>query len=40
MIMKEGKIVEIGDVDDVYFESQHAYTKELLAAAGIIEEGD
>lgn len=40
MIMKEGKIVEIGDVDDVYFESQHPYTKELLSAAGIIEEGD
>ena len=40
MIMKEGRIVEIGDVDDVYFESQHPYTKELLTAAGIIEEGD
>ena len=40
MIMQEGKIVEIGDVDDVYFESQHPYTRELLEAAGIIEEGD
>ena len=40
MIMKEGKIVEIGDVDEVYFESQHPYTKELLTAAGIIEDGD
>jgi len=40
MIMKEGEIVEIGDVDDVYFESRHPYTRELLEAAGIIEEGD
>lgn len=40
MIMKEGRIVEIGDVDDVYFETKHPYTKELLTAAGIIEEGD
>ena len=35
MIMKDGTIVESGDVDTVYFSPQHEYTKELLEAAGI-----
>ena len=35
MIMKEGRIVESGDADEVYFHPRHPYTKELLEAAGI-----
>ncbi|HIY61009.1 MAG TPA: ATP-binding cassette domain-containing protein [Candidatus Eisenbergiella pullistercoris] len=35
MVMKEGRIVESGDVDEVYFHPRHPYTKELLEAAGI-----
>ena len=35
MVMKEGRIVESGDVDEVYFHPQHPYTKELLEAAGV-----
>ncbi|HJC56059.1 MAG TPA: ATP-binding cassette domain-containing protein [Candidatus Eisenbergiella intestinipullorum] len=38
MVMKEGRIVESGDVDEVYFSPKHPYTKELLEAAGIGEE--
>ena len=38
MIMKDGTIVESGDVDTVYFYPQHEYTKELLEAAGIGED--
>lgn len=38
MIMKDGQIVESGSIDSVYFSPQHAYTKELLEAAGILEE--
>ena len=37
MVMKDGCIVESGDVDEVYFHPQHPYTKELLEAAGIGE---
>lgn len=40
MIMKEGEIVERGDVEDVYSFPQHEYTKQLLLAAGIAEEGE
>ena len=40
MIMKEGRIVESGDVDRVYFHPEHPYTKMLLEAADIREEGD
>ncbi len=40
MIMKEGQIVESGDVEQVYFHPRHEYTKALLEAAGIEEEGD
>ena len=38
MIMKDGTIVESGDVDTVYFYPQNEYTKELLEAAGIGED--
>ncbi len=40
MIMKDGQIVESGDVDQVYFHPRHEYTKTLLEAAGIEAEGD
>ncbi len=40
MVMKDGCIVESGDVDEVYFHPQHPYTKELLEAAGIEDETD
>lgn len=40
MIMKEGQIVESGDVDRVYFHPEHPYTRMLLEAADIREEGD
>ena len=39
MIMKDGEIVESGDVDDVYFHPKHPYTKNLLEAAGIESPG-
>lgn len=35
MIMKEGEIVEIGDVEEVYANPKHPYTQQLLKAAGI-----
>lgn len=38
LIMKDGEIVESGDVDTVYFSPQHPYTKTLLRAAGIMED--
>lgn len=37
MIMKGGRIVEKGPVEQVYFHYQNAYTGELLRAAGICE---
>lgn len=40
MIMQKGEIVECGDIEDVYFSPEHSYTKSLLNAAGILEEGD
>ena len=33
MIMKSGKIVEMGELQDVYFNPQHPYTKSLMDAA-------
>ena len=33
MVMKSGKIVEMGELDDVYFNPQHEYTKSLMDAA-------
>lgn len=38
IILEEGRIVEEGEVERVYFEPVHPYTKALLAAAGIREE--
>lgn len=35
LIMKQGQIVEIGDVEEVYENPKHPYTKQLLEAAGI-----
>jgi peptide/nickel transport system ATP-binding protein len=32
MVMKEGKIVETGDADEIYFHPQHPYTQKLIAA--------
>jgi len=32
IVMKEGKIIETGDADDVYFNPQQPYTQELIAA--------
>ena len=32
IVMKRGKIVENGDVEDVFLHPQHDYTKELIAA--------
>ena len=40
MVMKDGCIVESGEVDEVYFHPRHPYTKELLEAAGIGEEAE
>ena len=38
MIMKDGRLVEQGTVEEVYFNPKTEYTKELLTAAGINEE--
>ncbi len=35
MIMKEGRVVEQGESDEVYFSPRHPYTGGLIAAAGI-----
>lgn len=35
IIMHEGQIVEEGEPEQVYFSPKHAYTKQLLEAAGI-----
>jgi ABC-type oligopeptide transport system ATPase subunit len=37
MVMKDGKIVETGDADQVYFHPQHAYTKKLIASIPAVE---
>ena len=38
MVMKDGVIVESGEVDEVYFHPKHPYTRELLEAAGMEED--
>ncbi len=40
MVMKDGRIVESGEVDEVYFHPKHPYTKMLLEAADIQAEGE
>lgn len=35
MILKDGRVVEMGDVEQVYFEPQNEYTQNLLKSAGI-----
>ena len=35
IIMKEGQLIEKGEVDDIYFHPKEQYTKELLKSAGI-----
>ena len=32
MVMKDGKIVETGEADQIYFHPQHSYTKKLIAS--------
>ena len=39
LILQDGEIVEEGPVEEVFFSPKHAYTKTLLEAAGILEEG-
>ena len=38
MIMRKGRIVEHGETEQVYFNPQHEYTKNLLISAGILDE--
>ena len=38
-VMYQGEIVEYGDVDQVLYASEHAYTQKLLAAIPVIETG-
>ena len=38
MIMQKGRIVELGDVEEVYDNPKEIYTKQLLMAAGVREE--
>ena len=35
MVMKNGEIVEVGAIDEVYHNPKHAYTKLLIESAGI-----
>lgn len=35
MILKDGRIAEMGDVEQVYFQPKDEYTKQLLTSAGI-----
>jgi peptide/nickel transport system ATP-binding protein len=35
-VMNKGKIVEMGDTQQIFGNPQHAYTQELLAAAPLL----
>jgi peptide/nickel transport system ATP-binding protein len=37
MVMKDGKIVETGGADQIYFHPQHPYTKKLIASIPAVE---
>jgi peptide/nickel transport system ATP-binding protein len=37
LVLKDGRVVEQGDIDDVFARPQHAYTQQLLAAIPRIE---
>ena len=37
LVMRKGKVVETGDSDEVYENPQHPYTKQLLAAAPVLD---
>jgi len=37
MVMKDGKIVEMDDADQVYFHPKHAYTKKLISSIPVQE---
>ncbi len=37
MVMKEGKIIEAGDADEIYFHPQQSYTQKLIAAIPILQ---
>ena len=42
-VMRQGKVVELGEADQVYEDPQHAYTRRLLAAVPVPDpavEGD
>lgn len=39
-VMNRGRIVEIGDADAVYEQPAHPYTKRLLSAVPVIDEGE
>ncbi|HFB61546.1 MAG TPA: ABC transporter ATP-binding protein, partial [Bacteroidetes bacterium] len=32
LVMQEGKIIEKGDADDIYYHPRHPYTQKLIAA--------
>jgi len=37
MVMKEGKIVEKGDADEIYYHPKHPYTQKLIAAIPVLQ---
>jgi peptide/nickel transport system ATP-binding protein len=37
MVMKDGKIIETGEADQVYFHPQHEYTKKLISSIPVQE---